>query len=551
MQSCCKKQSLDGEIHLLPEPLLTGCHQRLYYEDSFLQLHGHCLGVPRLRPDQLGSLVAYYHRTGDALPGMLEIQAGLNNRKVNGLELCPPSMMLAQLLQIERDSIFTPPKLTLSALASLKDFWRSLEGYVKVAPAKNRSLPEPLAAARGSNWLNVTSSSIQESFLRIDSQARELASLATRRKRQGFTVNLVLPVCGDHDMTYLDTMERLVLQETRPLKGVIDLYIYDVCFRFFESAAYGMENDVEVELDLRTGSEVPGSAFALRVLPESLLRVARHFRRTLLVPFFEELPTGEVAPNLHHVYRHYDDLPDFMMILHPDGYEHIEIFALVSVLNSLALRLYPDVGFLHLGRRFNGPVDTSGRVGSEIQSYCRMRPPRDDSPRARKRSVFRGDSFLERHTTRAPSGPYCQWVEHAWELLFDRPPQLPEDDYGGYDFAQYIASRKAAQSRPKAFWQNAWRSLCSKSNYQLLLGTKFISWRELASSEGARGVYSFHKGLTTAFEHLYHVIFNPGAKTWLWPTRLRDPSLPLGLKFAMGGNPALLQHYRWTPHQPL
>lgn len=467
MQSCCKKQSLDGEIHLLPEPLLTGCHQRLYYEDSFLQLHGHCLGVPRLRPDQLGSLVAYYHRTGDALPGMLEIQAGLNNRKVNGLELCPPSMMLAQLLQIERDSIFTPPKLTLSALASLKDFWRSLEGYVKVAPAKNRSLPEPLAAARGSNWLNVTSSSIQESFLRIDSQARELASLATRRKRQGFTVNLVLPVCGDHDMTYLDTMERLVLQETRPLKGVIDLYIYDVCFRFFESAAYGMENDVEVELDLRTGSEVPGSAFALRVLPESLLRVARHFRRTLLVPFFEELPTGEVAPNLHHVYRHYDDLPDFMMILHPDGYEHIEIFALVSVLNSLALRLYPDVGFLHLGRRFNGPVDTSGRVGSEIQSYCRMRPPRDDSPRARKRSVFRGDSFLERHTTRAPSGPYCQWVEHAWELLFDRPPQLPEDDYGGYDFAQYIASRKAAQSRPKAFWQNAWRSLCSKSNYQL------------------------------------------------------------------------------------
>ena len=25
-----------------------------------------------------------------------------------------------------------------------------------------------------------------------------------------------------------------------------------------------------------------------------------------------------------------------------------------------------------------------------------------------------------------------------------------EDDYGGYDFAQYVASRRAAQSRPKA-----------------------------------------------------------------------------------------------------
>ncbi|CAE6966432.1 unnamed protein product [Symbiodinium sp. CCMP2456] len=488
MKSCCKKPGLEVRTHLLPEPLLKGCHQRLYYEESFLQLQGYCLGVPRLRPDQLGGYVAYYHRTGDALPTMLEIQTGMSHRKVNGLELCPPSMMLANLLQIERDSIFTPPMHTLAALASVKEFWRSLQGYFKLAPASNGSLPELRAGA--GNWLNVTSNSIRESFLRIDSQVRELASLANRRKKHGFNVNLVMPVCGDHDMEHLDTMERSVLQETRPLNDVIDLYIYDVCFRFCESAAYGPENDVEVELDLRTGSELPGSAFALRQLPESLLR----------------LPTGEVAPNLHHVFRHYDDLPDFMMILHPDGYEHIEIFALVSVLNSLALRI------LRLGQ------------GS---------------------ALFSEDSFLERYTTRDPTGPYCQWVELAWELLFDRPPQLPEDDlwahydYGGYDFAQYIASRKAAQSRPKAFWQNAWRALCSASNYQLLLGTKFISWRELSSSEEARGADSFHKGLTTAFEHLYHVIFNPGAKTWLWPTRLRDPSLPLGLKFAMAGNPTL------------
>ncbi|CAE7432898.1 unnamed protein product [Symbiodinium sp. KB8] len=373
------------------------------------------------------------------------------------------------------------PELTLSALASVKEFWRSLQGYFNLAPTSNSSLPELRAGA--SNWLNVTSSSIRESILRIDSQARELASLATRRKRHGFNVNLVMPVCGDHDMEHLDTMERSVLQETRPLNDVVDLYIYDVCFRFCESAAYGLENDVE------------------------------------------ELPTGEVAPNLHHVSRHYDDLPDFMMILHPDGYEHVEIFALVSVLNSLALRLYPDVGFLHLGRRFNGIP----RFAQESALFF-------------EENLGGKDSFLERYTTRDPTGPYCQWVELAWELLFD---------YGGYDFAQYIASRKAARSRPKSFWQNAWRSLCSASNYQLLLGTKFISWRELTSSEGARGDDSFHKGLTTAFEHLYHVIFNPGAKTWLWPTRLRDPSLPLGLKFAMGGNPTLLRHYRWTPHQPL
>jgi len=72
------------------------------------------------------------------------------------------------------------------------------------------------------------------------------------------------------------------------------------------------------------------------------------------------MATGEVAPNLHHVARHYDDLPapcllrdaafarlrdhiampeDFMMILHPDGYEHIPILSFVALLNSLALRL--------------------------------------------------------------------------------------------------------------------------------------------------------------------------------------------------------------------
>lgn len=272
-----------------------------------------------------------------------------------------------------------------------------------------------------------------------------------------------------------------------------------------------------------------------------------------MVPFFEEMATGEVAPNLHHVARHYDDLPDFMMILHPDAYEHIPILSFVALLNSLALRLFPDVGFLHLGRRFNGPVDASGRVGSEIQSYCRMRAPSKGS--AARRSVFRGDSFLERYTMRTPSGRYCQWVEVAWELLFDRPPKLPEDDYGGYDFAQYIASRRAAESRPKAFWQNAWRSLCSASNYQLLLGTKFISWKEITSTEGKRRLYKFHKGLTTAFEHLYHVIFNPRAKTWRWPTRPRNPSLPLGLKLTKGGlgvgNLGQLREYRWAPHQPL
>lgn len=557
MEGCCSEEAepaiRPGERR--PEPWLKGCHQRLYAEEAILQLLGQCLGVPRLRPDQLGALVAYYHRTGDVLPNMVEIQEGLLSRKVDGLEMCAPSMMLARLLEVERDSISLPPTETRSALTNLRMFWERLEEGLGVpetplpGPSPGHEGPWLLPGPVDSDWLNVTRSSIRNSFMRIDSQAKELESLAVYRTKHGFKVNVVLPVCGDKDDTHLDVLERVVLQETRPLNEVLDLYIYDVCFGFCESAAYGLENEVELELDLQSGSERPGSPYALLDLPPPLLRVARYFRRAFVVPFFEEMATGEVAPNLHHVARHYDDLPDFMMILHPDAYEHIPILSFVALLNSLALRLFPDVGFLHLGRRFNGPVDASGRVGSEIQSYCRMRAPSKGS--AARRSVFRGDSFLERYTMRTPSGRYCQWVEVAWELLFDRPPKLPEDDYGGYDFAQYIASRRAAESRPKAFWQNAWRSLCSASNYQLLLGTKFISWKEITSTEGKRRLYKFHKGLTTAFEHLYHVIFNPRAKTWRWPTRPRNPSLPLGLKLTKGGlgvgNLGQLREYRWAP----
>ncbi|CAE7489457.1 unnamed protein product [Symbiodinium pilosum] len=481
-------------------------------------------------------------------------------------------MLLAQLLQAKRvDGLF--------GFGSIVPFCPK-KGFreLAVAPVGNRTDKGEADEARfgPAGWLNATLRGIEESFRRVDFQVKSLAALASRRKRD-FKVNVVLPVCAHHDEKHLEQLELLVLKEARRLDEVFDLYIYDVCFGFFMAAAYQEDNEVEVEVDLSSGAARPGllepsfkhsststsllpsfpsclrqgSVHSLH-LPPQLLRVARYFRRAFVVPFFEELPTGEVVPNLHHVAKHYDHLPDFILVLHPDGYEHVEIFALLAVLNSLSLRLFPEVRFLHLGRRHNGPVDPSGRVASELRSYCRMRE-RKARPSPSGPSVFRGDSVLERSSTRSPTGRYCHWVELAWELLFGRLPQLPQDDYGGYDFAQFIASRAAAQSRPKAFWQNAWRALCSAANYQLLPGTTFISWKEITDTEGQRRLYGFHKGLTTAFEHLYHVIFNPQppTQTWLWPTRLRDPSLAFGLKFPMGGNPALLRYYRWAPHTPL
>eukprot|EP00439_Symbiodinium_sp_Y106_P056747 s3658_g7.t7 len=216
MERCCGEEAKPASgAHEPRQPWLKGCHRRLYAEEAILQFQGQCR-APRLRPDQLGALVAYYHRSGDVLPNMVEIQEGLLSRKVDGLEMCAPSMMLARLLEVERDSISLPPIETRSALTNLSIFWERLEQGFGVHASINSKLGQgheevPLAA--GSDWLNVTRNSIRNSFMRIASQAKELESLAVRRKKHGFKVNVVLPVCGDKDDTHLDELERVVLQD--------------------------------------------------------------------------------------------------------------------------------------------------------------------------------------------------------------------------------------------------------------------------------------------------------------------------------------------------
>ena len=66
-------------------------------------------------------------------------------------------------------------------------------------------------------------------------------------------------------------------------------------------------------------------------------------------------------------------------------------------------------------------------------------------------------------------------LERSWELLFERPISLPEDDYEDYDFGQFAVTREAMQRRPVGFWQRAWRALCSRGNYQHLPGTRYLS----------------------------------------------------------------------------
>jgi len=107
---CCRGEMPDPTRR--GEAFLSGCHRRLHFQDITLQLGVRLTGLPRLRPANLGALVEHYHRTGDALVPMLQLQDALTGINIDGLEICAPAMILAKLLEVERDSLSVMPSLT-------------------------------------------------------------------------------------------------------------------------------------------------------------------------------------------------------------------------------------------------------------------------------------------------------------------------------------------------------------------------------------------------------------------------------------------------------
>lgn len=400
---------------------------------------------------------------------------------------------------------------------------------------------------------------------RMDAKVQEVEDLVDRRKRKGgFEVQYVLAFCWPSDKSNLEAFFVNIVR-FRSSTRTFTLYLYDLCYALFPpgSPAYDLRNELEVKLDgqlrpLAGGTSLPPEHLPQGPPPGVLSDLSRCFGRTVVVPFHTEIPMAAIAMIMRHVAFHYDRLPDLMFFLHADAHEHIQADAIHTVFKSAALMQWPpETSFLMLGHRHNNPEDASGRMDSEVRSYCEVRQDLDESVASRSWrghwSPFRGGSHLVRSTSRTPSGAYCQWLELAWELLFGRPFRLPEDDYGGYDFGQLAVAREAARSRPREFWQRAWRAMCTRSNYELLPGTHFVSFRVDLSGEHGKNAWSgFHKPMECIFEHLWHVIFNPEAKSWLWPTRLRDPTLPLSFKFRISEhNFKLLQGYQWTAHDPL
>lgn len=344
------------------------------------------------------------------------------------------------------------------------------------------------------------------------------------------------------------------------------IFVYDLCYSLLPRGSfelYTMRNDVEINIAApgETAMRQAAAAWWRRDPQFKWLRqLADCFGELFVVPFHQEIHLSEETSILHHIATHHQSLPDVVILLHPDFYEHVSRNAMETVLRSLSLRQWPpETSFLHLGHRHNGPEDEFGRVGSEVRTYCSVRPGAAgrSSQGATGKGVFAGVTRLERTSTREPSGNFCLWYEFIWWLVFQRPFELEIDDFGGYDYAQIAFTREAALRRPQAWWARVWRALCTRSNYQLLLGTSFVSWVDLSvnnhwnKSERANSrewAKRFHKGLELTFENLWHAFFFPEAESLLWQTRFRNPDVPLSFKFSVlnSNNPKMLQYYRWN-----
>eukprot|EP00931_Biecheleriopsis_adriatica_P088143 TRINITY_DN62520_c0_g1_i1.p1 TRINITY_DN62520_c0_g1~~TRINITY_DN62520_c0_g1_i1.p1 ORF type:complete len:688 (+),score=119.25 TRINITY_DN62520_c0_g1_i1:73-2136(+) len=550
-RECC---ALPTPPEFAPATFPAGCHARMWREESFIYTVMKAKEVPALRVADLGWLAEHFYATGDALPSLLVLVEALVRRRGDALEMCAPAALLAHLLDLERSMYSTGLQVVRAKLKQLKLMWHQIASP-GLTEEGNLSAPLPSAVTHGGEQTLLQA--VRTGFRRLDAQVAEIDQAVRSRKRTGFEAQILLPVCWPGELSHFQVLLREVFHPGL-LQKTGTLYLYDVCYALFPagSSVYDLRNVEEVEIMGSEGhvsfSTSPPHLWPKDPLPEAVVEMARRFRRTVLVPFHEEVPMGMVSVVMRHLAVHYERLPDLLFCIHPDMYEHVQLDALDTVLRSVALQQYPpNVHFLPMGHRHTGPVDDSGRVGTEVRSYCAERKGTSDG----RWSSFRGGSHLKRISKRAPTGAYCQWLELAWELLFEKPMRLPQDDFGGYDFGQSVVTREAVQQRPKAFWQRAWRALCSRSNFQLLPGTSFVSTAvEFVGTVGAffpTDWSGYHKAMECVFEHMWTVLFNPKAKSWLWPTRLRDPSLPLAFKFNVMHNPSVLRQYRWTPHKPL
>lgn len=560
----------------LPLPAVgKRCWARLWRQEAMSRLVGAAENTTTMmRPVDLGRLALHFYSAGDASPALLIIVQGLRDLMRGGwaLEMCPAAAVLAQLLALEQQLHQTQALRIKGRLGNLGLAWRLLKAARSDAnetssvaqaseagggPRGRTSFDGSLAAQVQDEVPDVVAladadllmEAISRGFQRLAAKTAELQQLVRQRVLSGsFGVNLVIPLCWPREGPDLSHLLEKHLQYISALRDVVEVYIYDICHGLFPPGSPADHRN-DLELDILAAAEEGGVQHPFSgkmLLPKILVSFARHFRRAYVVPFLEEIEVGDTAVYLHHLARHYHSLPEVVICMSPDAYEHISPGLLASVMRSLAYRMWPqDLSFLYLGHRHNGPVDEDGRVGSELFLRCRRHPQKKKRPSA---SFFLGGRTLDYlpHATAASSGVnWCTCLEHGWELLFGRPLQPDEDDFGGYDYSQFAVHRSAVLRRPRAFWESAWQALSRRANYELLPGTRHVSWKV----DGIPSM-SWNKCMSMVLEHIWHVLFHPRARSWLWPTRLRDPSVPLSFKENLlhSNQPRLLRHYSWSWH---
>ena len=243
----------------------------------------------------------------------------------------------------------------------------------------------------------------------------------------------------------------------------------------------------------RVGSEL------FEALPEELVRL---FPQPLHMEVVEEeVPTGDVAVYLHHLALRStsNSLANITFLLHPDFLEHVRSWKLGPIFQALLTGSWPDVDFLYLGWRHEGPVRHS-RVASHLRYHCDVEP-------------WKGG-----HIGPCDSGYNPILLQNLWMMAFGRPLEPTEgDDLGGYDFSQLLVTRRAVLQRPAAYWRYLSKQISARSSFQLLPGTGFISRRTDLSVNDP-----WNKGVCAWFEHLWHMLFDPD----FFPTR--KPRKPYG-----------------------
>lgn len=404
----------------------------------------------------------------------------------------------------------------------------------------------------------------------LHTASSRVAALAARRHQEkAATVDVVVPLCSEAELVSLSEGLRSTFAQLQDLAEApppsagghpgwggaqFKLILYDVC----GAGAFG---EVQVRAQPTTSEVIAARVFA--DFPEAALRVfcaeGRRMPLVYLASLSEEVPTGDVAAYLHHLAEGASagSLADVTLFLHADFLEHVRPAMIDHVFGALINGAWPHdaVDFLYLGWRHEGPVQQEGeRVASHIRYHCNMQLATGRLGQCNGRPL----QPLARDAHFGIYNPVL--LENLWRLAFGRAFTAPIDDFGGFDFAQLLVSRRAALRRAASYWRDLSQAISARASYQLLPGTTFISRRvDLTASE------SFNKGVGIWFENIWHLLFDPrffpdaviapavenstqvssfprlGAQDLRAFTRVGDRLLPLGLR--MLPDSTMMRHY--------